>query len=279
MVSAGYFEALGIAIVRGRGLSPSDRRNAPRVAVVNRELAERFWPGQDPIGKRIKGIGMQNAAAEIVGVCSNIKTRDLRERWLPTVHVPLQQFYEDTFYFRPSTTLILWTSIDARAVMQPLVQSVERLEPDVPLVHVRTLSEQVGAALASERFLAGLLTASSTLALILAAAGIYGLVSYTTEGRRREFGVRLALGARRSDIVRLVLGQSLRLVALGLALGIGGAMLFAQLLSSFLFGLDPIDPLTFSSAGMLLVSIALAAGSVPARRAASVDPTTLLRTE
>jgi predicted lysophospholipase L1 biosynthesis ABC-type transport system permease subunit len=244
---------------------------------VNQTLANRFWPAQDPIGRRIEDVGPERASIEVVGVVGDVRAT-FDEPSKPTLHAPLAQFYE-AFPWQPLPTLIVRTQGEPLWFVPTVAAAVQRLDPDLPLFRVRTLREQVSTALAQQRFLASLLSAFGALAVVLAAAGLYGLVSYTTQTRMREFGVRSALGARASDVLRLVLADGARLALVGLALGLGAALALRGVLAGLIFGVGTADPLSMGAVALLLLLVALAAALGPARRAARVDPMTILRRE
>lgn len=270
VVTPGHFAALGVPVRRGRDLAPADGATSPRVAVVSEALAERFWPGQDPVGKRLLDLG-PGGDAVVVGVVADMKLRQLDESPQAIAYVPLAQWP------MPRMTLAVRTSLATREAVASLRAAVARVDPDLPLFRVRTLQDQVQASLARERLLAFLFSAFGALALVLSWAGLYGLVSFVTAARTREIGLRVALGAGTGDVVRLVVRQGLRLSVAGLVIGLGAAVALARLLSSFLYGVGPLDLPTLASVAVLALLAGGLAGHLPARRAARIEPAAALR--
>ena len=220
-VTPGAFAALGIPLLQGRGFTASDREGAAPVAIVNRAAAELFWPGQSPLGKRFG----EGEMTEVVGVVATTKVSSVREPSpQPLVYMPLAQFH------LPRATLVARTAGDPRSLLPRLDAAVAELGPDLPPAAARTLRQELGGAIAQERLLAALLGGFAMLALVLAAAGLYGVVSYATEVRTRELGIRMSLGAQRGDVLRLVLRQGAAIAAAGLVLGLGGALAAGRLL-------------------------------------------------
>ena len=274
LVSPGYFRTLGIRLLAGRDFDDGDRRDGAAVAIVNEAMAKKFWPGRNPIGRRIMNLGPKGVGGEVVGVVADVRYRSLRRPADPTVYVPRAQFS------MPRMTLIVEAANgDAAALQRPLQAIVAGLDPALPLFHVRTLSEKLGLALGQTRVIAALVGVFAALALLLAAAGLYGVVSYATQRRTREFGIRLALGASAGSVRRLVLSKTGRLAVAGLAVGLGAAAAASRLASHLLFGVSPWDPVSYAAAAVLLAAAALAASVLPARRAGRVDPMTSLRSE
>ena len=269
-VTPGFFAALGIALERGRGLEPADEHGAP-VVVVNRAFAERFWPGRDPLGERVLNFG--DGGATVVGVVRNVRNTSVREGDLPFLYVPSSQFYTARM------TLVARTAGDPRALLPALRAAIAEVDPHLPLIGLRTLRERAGLALAQERVLAGLLSAFGLLALALAAMGLYAVVAYATELRSREFGVRLALGARPAGLLGLVLGRALSLACVGTAAGLAAALGATRWIAELLFGVPATDGATFAGIALLLTFVAGLASVVPAARAARLDPMTVLRNE
>jgi putative ABC transport system permease protein len=273
VISPGALAAVGVPVLMGRDfLASDDARSAP-VAIVNQAFARRYWPGQPAVGKTLgKAAGLSNV--RIVGVIADVKTRSLREAPGPLLLVPHAQLYF------PGVSLVVRTSLKDPASLAPALSAALRsVDKDQVLFAPRTLREHVGAMLAKERLLAGLLTGFGALALVLASFGLFGVLSFAAESRRREIGVRIALGAETRDILRLVGVEGARLVGLGLAGGAVAALLLARLLTHLLYGVSPQDPLTLAGVGLLLAAAALVATTLPAWRASRVDPMTALRTE
>ena len=274
-VTPGFFEALGVPIVRGRGFSDADRAEAPPVAIINEAMARRFWPGQDPIGLALHDLGFSHKSAVVVGVVRNVRSHSLLNDAPPTLYAPWAQ--------APFSSMTLLVRGDGRgssgALLAAVRETVRGLDPALPVYRTRTLEDHVGQALAPARVLAFTVSAFGGLALLLAALGLYGVVAQAVQIRRREFGVRMALGAPRGDILRLVLRRAVAVSASGLAVGLGLALALAPLASSFLFGVKPRDPAVFAAAAILLAGVALAASLQPALRATRVDPMEVIRSE
>jgi predicted permease len=265
-----YFETMQIPILRGRALDARDRQGAPPVAVVNQALADRYWPGQDPIGRRLdQGDGWMT----VVGVARNSVYNDVGETPYPLAYSSIRQF------FSPTPTLLVGTLGAPAAVTVPLRQAFTATHPDLPFLDPRSLRAHMGASTFVQRLGAAILSAFGVLALLLAATGLYGVTSYLVGQRTRELGVRIALGARRQDVERLVLRYAGGLAVIGLVLGTVAALAVARLVASQLVGVAPSDPVTFAAVGALVLVVALAAAWGPARRASRVDPIQALRTE
>jgi predicted permease len=269
-VSSDYFKTLGLPMERGRDFDRQDPQGSGGI-IVNRAFVERFWPGLDPLAQRVLNFG--EGGTQVIGVVSNARLTSIRDAAVPMLYVPLSEFYT------PNTNLLLRTNGDARAVLAGVTSIAAQLDRNVPLYRVRTLEDQLALALGQERLIAGLLTAFALLALVLAAVGLYGVISYATQVRTHEFGVRLALGALPADLLRLVVGQGARLALTGIALGLAASAAASRVLSSLLFGVSPTDALTFTCIAGVLMVVAMAASGLPARRAARVDPIRTLRCE
>ena len=268
-VSDDYFAAMRIPLVRGRTFGGQDADSgAAQVAIINRAFAERFWPGQDPVGKWIGDV-----EARVVGVVGDVRLHSLREPPPLTVYRPLAQFGV------PSATVVARTTLAPAVAMRAVAAAVAAVDRDLPLFNVRTLREKLGAALAQERVLAALLSAFALLALLLSAAGLYSLIAYTAQARTREWGIRIALGARAGHVLGLVQRQALVASAAGLAAGLAGAAALTRLARGLLFGVAPVDPATYAGAAVVLLAVGAAAAWVPARRAVRVNPVEALRSE
>ena len=271
-VTPEYFETMGIAVVRGRGFSTADRAGAPDVAIVNEAVAERLWPGADPLGKRfVQEYG--GPALLVVGVARDAKYRSLFEDRRLTYYQPLAQDYH------PAFVVHLRTAADPRGLVLPLERLVHTLDPDLPVYRPQTLGDRRDDSLGQQRTAATLVGTFGALALVLAAIGLYAALSYAVARRTREFGIRLALGARATDVQRQVLRQGVTLGLAGLAVGLGGAALVTRVLRSQLYEVSPTDPGSFGAVAVILLGMAALASFVPARRATRVDPMTALRVE
>jgi putative ABC transport system permease protein len=272
VVTPNYFRTLGTPLVRGREFTPQDAAGAPRVVIVNEATAQSYWPGEDAVGKRVK-YGNVDQFAEVIGVVRNTKDKGLTADPRPAIYAPLLQQYA------PDMTLHVRSAMEAQALFAAMRREVQALDPQLPVYNLKTLAEQKDGSLYPERMAAALLTLFGLLALLLATIGFYGVLSYLVTQRTRELGIRLALGAQRRDVLRLVVGQGLRLTFVGLLLGLAAAIALTRLLEKLLFGVSPTDPFTFAVVALLLAMVALAACWVPARRAAKVDPIMALRHE
>ena len=273
VVDRDYFQTLGIPLMLGRDFAPQDNANAPKVVIINEALANRFWPGQSPIGKRLNLAGEQGVPPEIIGVAKTIKYRDLREAALPYLYLPVAQQYQTKL------TLLVRTTGDPTALIPALRAEVRALDQNIPLFDVKTLAEQLGETLAPQRTNATLVGAFGLLALLLAALGVYGLTSYTVSQRTHEIGIRLALGAQKRDVLTLVVRQGMSMVVLGVGIGLVAALSLTRVVESLLFDVRPTDPLTFVGVVLLLAAVALLACYLPAQRATKVDPLIGLRHE
>jgi macrolide transport system ATP-binding/permease protein len=267
-----YFETIGITLLEGRGITPADRRGAPSVVVVNEAFARRFWPGQSALGKRISITGRGGPYVEVVGVARDSKYLSLTEAPRPFVFIPsLQEPGRITLHVR--------TASPPRSLLDAVQRDVNAVAPEWSLLNARTMEEQIGVSLLPQRVAGGVLTLFGIVALALAAVGLYGVVAYSVASRSREIGVRVALGARRVDVIRLVLRQGVVLVLIGLSIGVPAAWAVTRLLSGFLIGATATDLIAFGAASLMLASTALLASWIPARRAAAVDPVAALRRE
>jgi predicted permease len=275
MASSGYFELMGIRVLRGRTFGEQDNQTAPPVVVITDALARRGWPGQDPIGRRLHFGGPQakNPWLTVIGVVNDVRTSRLEDPARPTLYRPLQQASN------LQLSIVLKTDADPQSLAAPLASEVRAVDPDQPTYGTRTMDEIVSYATASRRFSMQLLGAFAVLALVLAAVGIYGVMAFVVGQRTREIGIRIALGAHPAAVVRLVLRQALLLAAGGVVAGVAGAFVVTRLMSGLLFEVRATDPATYILIAGLLGATAAVAAWRPARRAASVDPMRALRAE
>jgi putative ABC transport system permease protein len=274
-VGTRYFETLGVPIRRGRGFSDSDRNGSPLVAVISESMARRFWPGEDPIGKRVRISQFMSwsPSHEVVGVVADTRYRRLEHSITPHLYVPLSQNPE------VSVTLLARTSIDPSRLLREIRREVAGLDPSLPLPRIMTLADHLRDSDAGQRLVATFVGLFAVLALVLSSVGVYSLMSYTVAQQRREIGVRMALGAARGDVVRLVIGEALLLALAGVGAGLAGAFVCNSAIASQLYDVSAVDPLTFVCASALLPVVALVAAWLPARRAVRVDPMAALREE
>jgi putative ABC transport system permease protein len=273
-VHPGYFKTLGVTIARGREFTDRDRAGATEVAVVSEDVAARLWPGQDPIGRRLK---FGNPTSDetwrtVVGVARPTRYRELTHP-RPTLYVPANQF------IAAATTLVLRTAEPVGRVAEIARRSLHALDPDVTVLRVLPFAEALDKPLARPRFNAYLIGVFAGAALLLATIGVYAVIAASVRQRYAEIGVRVALGATRADVRRLVLGEGVRLAALGAAMGAGGALLAGRLVQELLYEVQPHDPLSLAGAAALLVAVAALASYLPARRAVRLDVMATLREE
>ena len=277
VVSPGYFETLGARLVRGRFFTDADRADSQPVAAINERMAEVYWPGEDPLGRRIK-VGGEDNWRTVVGIVGDLRHNGIRAEIKEKFYVPDAQFGQ-VWGVRRAMTLIARTTALPASLAGPIRAEIRRLDADLPVIDVRTLDDVMAATVAEPRFTTQLMTAFAALALVLAAVGIYGVLSYAVGTRTREIGIRMALGAERGAVRRMVLAQGLRLTVAGAALGLAAAALLARWIESLLYGVTPFDGVTFTAVPAVLLTAALAAIYLPACRATHVDPMRALHHE
>jgi predicted permease len=273
VVSPHYFAATDIALLDGRAFSDADGADRPLVAVVNETMARRYWPNSRAVGQQFR-LGSRGPALEVLGIARDVKYRELRETAGPSFYVPIAQAERPrggVFHVR--------TAGDPAALLETLRRALIDVDPAVPIASVRTLREQVDLNVNDDRLAMTIGTALGGAALLLAAVGLFGAMSYAVGRRTREIGVRLALGATPRDVGRLVLGEGLRLAVVGSMAGIAMAFWIGHLIRNRLYGVTPADPLSFLAAVALLCAVALCASWIPARLATQVDPAQALRLE
>lgn len=271
-VSPGYFETMGIPL-RGRDFLVTENQKESRVAVVNETFARKFYPGQEAIGKRFNWKGPEEPFWQIVGVVPDGKYNSLGEDPKAAVYTPIFRDYGG------SAALVARVKGDSHSALNAIRAEVQKLDPTLPIYGARTLTEHMGTSLFPARMAAITLGSFGILALILAAVGIYGVMSHMVAGRTREIGLRMAIGAQRADVRRLILRQGMMLAAVGAIAGLIAAFGGAQLLKTMLYGVSPSDPITFLLVSLLLLAVALFACWIPARRATHVDPMVALRSQ
>jgi putative ABC transport system permease protein len=273
IVTPRHFKTLGVPILRGRGFDERDNADAPPVAVINESMARKYWPNEDPIGKRFS-LGLaspKNPFAEIVGIARDIPHRAIDSKPEPNFYFSALQRMRSHLY------LFIHSTADPASLGESIRRQVQAIDPDQPLTEVRTLNEVIASTTAPRRFNTVLFGVFAAAALTLASLGVYSVIAYSVTQRTQEIGVRMALGARGADVVRLILRQGMIPVAAGVTLGLGGALASTRVMKSLLFEVSPTDPLTFALIVILLTAVALCACLVPARRAAKVDPMVALR--
>jgi predicted permease len=281
-VTAGYFSTLGMDLVRGRLLDDQDASGASRAVVINQHMATAIWPNQNPLGRQILNVDdeatpavwVPNAAMTVVGIVNNTHEGNLTSAFGDEVYLPMTPNQE-----RPTMYVVMRTRTSLQEAASELRRAVAEVDPLVPVTRVRSMNEVIAASESAPRSITILLLAFGGLALVIGGVGVYSLIAYIVSWRTREIGIRLAVGAQRWQIVEGVVRQSLLLALGGCAIGLIAAASVAQLLRSFLFGVHAIDPVTFCAVPLLMTLLALAAAWIPARRAASVDPMTILRME
>jgi putative ABC transport system permease protein len=273
VVSADYFRAIGNPLKQGRLFTEADDESAPRVAIINDTMARTFFAGTNPLGQRIALNGEKDKWMEIVGVTADVKQFGLEMENRPNFYQPYRQ--KDVSFM----TLAIRTTVEPASLIAALRSRVLEVDHFTAITRVRTLDELVSESIAQPRFYLILLGLFATIALLLAALGIYGLMAYAVSQRTHEIGIRLALGAGAKRIFSLVVGQGMMLIVIGVVLGLGGALALTRLLTDLLFGVSATDPVVFLVIALTLVGVALAACVVPARRATRIDPMIALRHE
>ncbi|MFQ5742163.1 MAG: ABC transporter permease [Acidobacteriota bacterium] len=278
LVGVNYFRTMGIPILRGRAFSDRDDRNAPQVAVINETAARAFRQstGRDELGARVSSEGPEGPFVEVIGIAADSKTGNLRADPVPLIYLLQRQLAMGNW---SRMTLLVRTGGDPLGLLPSVRAAVEAIDPNIPVFNVGTLEAHLAITLVQERLSATLLVISALLALLLAAVGLYGVLSYSVSQRTRELGLRMALGAHAGDLLKSVVWQGMMLVASGVLIGLLAAFAAARLLSSFLFGVTGTDPLTYLGVSALLAAVSLLASYLPARRATRVDPMIALRSE
>jgi putative ABC transport system permease protein len=272
-VTPNYFHLLGISLLRGRSLGESDDDKAPRVAVINEAFARTYWPNQDALGRRFKRNRAGAPWVTVVGVIANARTESLAQAEVPQIYLSLYQSESRRL------AIFLRGHLDAGAIPDEVRVQVQAVDPTLPISGSQTLNETVSASLTERRFSMEMVALFASTALLLAGLGIYGVISYIVSERTHEIGIRIALGAERSSILRMVLRQGLGLAIAGTVVGLVGAVVVSHLMTGLLYGVKPTDPVTFAGVTILLIGVALLACYIPARRAMRVDPMVALRYE
>ena len=272
-VSADYFRAMGIPIIQGRAFSERDDATAPKVVIVNQTMAHEFFPNTNPLGRRmVMGQGA-NAFATVVGVAGDVRNGGLDAQAQPAFLVPFSQSPDSTM------EVALLTAVEPTSMATAVRNAVAAIDPEQPVFDISTIDERLAASVAPRRFNLLLLTSFALLAMLLAGAGIYGVVSYSVVQRTHEVGIRMALGAQRRDVLKLIVAEGTVLLLMGIGVGLTGAFLLTRFLAALLYGVRPTDSATFAVVSLLLAAVALMACYIPARRAIRVDPVVALRYE
>ena len=281
-ISLNYIRTMGIPLRQGRDFDSHDNRQSSPVIIINEEMARRHWPGENPVGKRLKfALGEQQPWRTVVGVVGNVKRFALEDQTIPEFYLPLAQPVDES----GSNLLTLGTFVVVRGAGRPEVlaeavrQTVWSLDRDQPIRQLVTMEDRLAEVFAPRRFNMLLFGLFALIALSLAAAGIYGMMSYTVSQRIHEIGIRMALGAESRDVLWLVVSQGMILTLIGVAVGLGAALALTRVLKNLLFSVSATDPATFAGIALLLISVAFIACYIPARRATKVDPLVALRHE
>jgi len=278
LINSDYFSAMGMKLVKGRAFSRYDTEAAPGVVIINETMAARYFAGEDPIGRRLDLSGDPKDLREVVGVVGDVRNYGVDAEVKPEVYVPFLQSAPGYLSSVVSAlTIVVRSAIEPTALAAALREQVQALDKDQPVSEIRTMEWYLGDSMAQRRFNMLLLGAFAGLALVLAAVGIYGVIAYTVTQRTHEMGIRIALGAKGGDILRLVFGNAMATTLTGIALGLGAAFALTRLLRSLLYQVSPTDPVVFAAIPLLLLSVAVIATYLPARRAMKVDPITALR--
>jgi putative ABC transport system permease protein len=286
-VSDSYFKALEIPLKRGRLFSDRDTRNAPLAVIINESFAKTYWPKGDPLGQSIiigKGMGpdFTDGPREVVGVVGNVKEGGLGNPAPDVMYIPLSQLRDSFMALNNAIIPMTWvvkTVPDPLTLSAAVKKKMQEADGELAIAHVRSADQVVSESMARRDFIMTLLSVFAGMALLLAAIGVYGMLAYSVQQRSQEIGIRMALGAQRTDVLRMVVGQGMTMAGLGIAIGLAGAYGISRLLTSLLFGVKPNDPFTFAAVAVVLALISLVACWIPARRATRVDPLAALRYE
>jgi putative ABC transport system permease protein len=271
---------MGERVVRGRTITPGDTADGMLVALINEEMARLYWNGRDPIGGRLKiGGNAQRPWVTVVGVVADVRHNGITDRVKEKFYVPHRQWHRSVGFPMRGMTLVVKSSGDPAAQTASVRQSIRALDPNLPIADVRTMDTVVDATLSTPRFTGILLGVFATLALILSAIGIYGVLSYVVSRRTREIGIRVAIGAGRGEVLRLILRSGLGLALTGVVIGTLAAIWTSRLMRNMLHDVSPTDPITFAAVGAGLALVAILASLVPAWRATRVDPVVALKAE
>jgi predicted permease len=277
VISPGFFGAMGMPIKLGRGFDERDTRESAPALIVNETMARRFWPEGDAIGKRIRFYYERDSLSwfSIVGVAGDVRYRGRDSEPVPQVFVPYQQYH----YRQPYVSLVLRTAADPASLVAEVKARIWAVDPDQPVLRIQTMEHALSQSVANRRVYLLLLSAFAATALLMATAGIYGLVSYAVARRTQEMGIRVALGATAAQILAIVIRQGMLLASIGVAIGIAGSLVLTKAISGLLYGITPTDTPTFAATALVFLAVAFAATYIPARRAAMIDPAVAFRFE
>ena len=282
VISPGYLKAMRVPVIRGRDLNDGDSAGRPGAALISNALARRFWPNEDPIGKHITLTFFPDVAREVVGIVGDVKLDSLNEtRPVDTIYVAVGQVTispGETWRSFP-LTMAVRTSSDAHKAASAITSAVHEVGPDIPVMNVLSMEDVIAQSMSPQRFNFFLLASFAALALLLAAVGIYSVLSYTVRRRVREIGIRMALGATNSDVLKMVVSDGMKPILVGVAVGLAAALALSRLVASLVFGVRPTDPLTFSCVVVILAAVGMLANIFPAYRATRVEPVRTLREE
>src|SRR6185503_5013528 len=273
VATPGYFEAVGTSLKRGRMFTAQDDEKAGRVILVNETFAKKYLPGQEPIGQRLRIGGDEKNTQEIIGVVADVKNDDFEEIVDPTSYLPYSQNANRTM------NLVIRGPQDPTRLASAVRSEVRTLDSALPVSNVKTLTQMIDERISPKRLMTYILAVFALCALLLASVGIYGVMSYAVAQRTQEIGIRMALGARAGDVLRLVLKNGMTITLIGVVIGLAGAFALTRLLASLLFQVTPTDSVTFVGVAAVLIVVALLACYIPARRATKVDPLVALRDE
>jgi putative ABC transport system permease protein len=274
-ISPNYFEAMHVALLQGRGFSDRDRQDSQRVAIIGESLARRYWPGENPLGRRVKlgGADAQDLWMTIVGVAEDVRYSWIDRNPTPALYRPYRQAAN------PYTQVALRITRDPAQLISAVRRQIGVVDPDLPVFEVKTLDRVISDSIIGLAYVAVMMAVLGVIALVLACVGVYGVMAYAVSERTREIGIRMALGAERAQVLRLVIARGMLVTGIGLTIGFAVSFMLARLLSGLIFGVSAMDWVTFGGVSMALTASAVAASYVPARRATRIDPIVALRYE
>jgi putative ABC transport system permease protein len=282
LISPGYLKAMHVPVIVGRDLSDADSAGRPGAALISDALARRFWPNEDPLGKHITLTFFPDVVREVVGIVGNVKIDSLDEtRPVDTIYVPMAQLTVspgETWRSFPLTMAVRTYSAPHNA-SSAVTSAVHEVGPDIPVMKVLSMDDVIAQSVSPQRFNLLLLASFAGIALLLAAVGIYGVLSYTVHRRVREIGIRMALGASNSDVLKMVVSDGMKPILIGVVIGLAAALALSRLIASLIFGVRPNDPLTFCVVAFTLLSVGILANILPAYRATRIQPVRTLREE